>query len=140
MEPAPLLVTINEPLNLPCACVELEAIDRGISLHGCDNIGRVHTSANGFLFALVYRSCGTNSFESTFTCIERFLDANARSSPAAYPLRGGTWHPDTASMLRRQGVMCRSIAVIGTYSKRGRASASDLTKDASRSMGRTQRR
>ena len=78
MEPAPLLVTINEPLNLPCACVELEAIDRGISLHGCDNIGRVHTSANGFLFALVYRSCGTNSFESTFTCIERFLDANAR--------------------------------------------------------------
>lgn len=53
MEPAPLFVTINEPLNLPCACVQLEAIDRGISLHGCDNIGRIHTSANGFLFALV---------------------------------------------------------------------------------------
>ena len=138
MEPAPLLVTINEPLNLPCACVELEAIDRGISLHGCDNIGRVHTSANGFLFALVYRSCGTNSFESTFTCIERFLDANARSSPAAYPLRGGTWHPDTASMLRRQGVTCRCLAVIGTSSRQGRASASDLTGNASRSMGRKQ--
>jgi hypothetical protein len=52
MEPAPLLVTINEPLNLPCACVELEAIDRGISLHGCNNIGRIRNSGNGLLFAL----------------------------------------------------------------------------------------
>lgn len=53
MEIAPLLVTINEPLTLPCACVQLETIDRGISLHGRDNIGRLHNSGNGLLFALV---------------------------------------------------------------------------------------
>jgi hypothetical protein len=123
METAPRLITINQPLALPYAWVQLKTGDRGISLHGRDNTGRSHNFGNALPFALGI----DNVAQSRKSLLSHASNTGCQCSFEPCSIPTATWHPDTASMLRRQGVMCRSIAVIGSSPRQGRASASDLT-------------
>jgi len=123
MESAPRLVIINQPLALPYAYAQLKTGDRGISLHGRGSTGRSHNSGNALLFALVMDHVAQTRWSPS---------SHASNTGCQYPLEpccmpAATWHLDTASMLRRQGVMCRCIAVIGSSPRQECASASDLT-------------
>lgn len=124
----------QSPLVLPYECFQLETGDRGISLHGRDNTERSHNSGNASPFALVI----DHVTQIRWSLSSHALKSGCQCSFEPCCIPTATWHPDTASMLRRQGVMCRCLAVIGTSPKQGRASAIDLTKSASRSIGRTQ--
>lgn len=124
----------QSPLALPYECVQLKTGDRGISLHGRDNTGRSHSTGNALPFALVIDHVAQTRWSLSSHASKSGCQCSFE--PCCIPT--ATWHRDTASTLRRQGVMCRCLAVIGTSSKQGRASASDLTRSASRSIGRTQ--
>jgi len=124
----------QSPLALLYACVQLETSGRGISLRGHHNTGRRHNSGNALQFTLVIDHVA----QTRWSLPSHAPDSGCQCSFELCCIPTATWRPDTASMLRRQGVTCRCLAVIGTSSRQGRASASDLTGNASRSMGRKQ--
>ena len=124
----------QSPLALPYACVRLKSSGRGISPHGHHDTGRRRNSRKALQFTLVIDHVA----QTRWSLPSHAPDSFCQCSFELCCIPTATWRPDTASMLRRQGVMCRCLAVIGTSSRQGGASASDLTGNASRSMGRMQ--
>ena len=102
-------------LTLPFACGQLNTGDRGISRHGHHNTVRRQKFGNALQFTLVLDHVARTRWRLP----SHAPDSGCQCSFELCCIPTATWRPDTASMLRRQGVTCRCLAVIGTSSNKG---------------------
>jgi len=126
------LVTIDQPLASSCRRARRGQAVKASRCNSHCETGRSHDVANELLSALVvHRAARTHRRLSTFTCVEAGLPMFVRALSHTHCYLAFRH----SLMLRTQGLTCGRSAVIGTFPKTVRTSASKLQKSASHLVG-----